>query len=294
VSVSTFIDTPLHVVLVSILGLAHLSFGGPGKIFDSIHVYFGFPFVQVSVSKLVSSFFDTVFSPVFLSSFPVSSSEFLSKIRVSSEIPVTLSSRHSSAESPSVNFVSITPPCLWVAGSLDSPSLSGGSSLSLSDSLDSDSFSHNFSNFLSSSSNSHFSSFLASSLVSVLVLGSISGSGSLSIYHDPSPAPSPSPDPSSGCSVPFISISGSGSLSHLSGPSPLPFPLEFLASVASSSSFPVASAPVPLVSHSFAVNDSPFPSPLSLGDSSSSPFPVESISNSLSSDSSPSPFPSSG
>jgi hypothetical protein len=35
VSVSTLIDTPLHVVLVSILGLAHLSFGGPCKIFES-------------------------------------------------------------------------------------------------------------------------------------------------------------------------------------------------------------------------------------------------------------------
>jgi hypothetical protein len=251
VSVSALVETPLHVVLVSILSLAHLDLSGPRDVREPLDVHLGLPSVQVSVSKLVSSLFDTEFSPVFLSSSPVSGAELSSEIRVSTEIPVALSSRHSSAESPSVDSKSIAPPCLWVAGSLDSPSLPGSPFHGLSDSSDLSNSSDDFLAFSDDSS--------PFTLEGVLV--PISGSYSLATSHDPSPSPSPS---------------------------------EFPASLGSSSSLPVASVPEPLIPNSSAVDDSPFPGPLSSGDSAASPFVVESIPDSLSTPGSPSPLPSSG
>ena len=250
VSVSALVETPLHVVLVSILSLAHLDLSGPRDVREPLDVLLGLPSVQVSVSKLVSSLFDTEFSPVFLSSSPVSGAELSSEIRVSTEIPVALSSRHSSAESPSVDSKSIAPPCLWVAGSLDSPSLPGSPFHGLSDSSDLSNSSDDFLAFSDDSS--------PFTLEGVLV--PISGSYSLATSHDPSPSPSPS---------------------------------EFPASLGSSSSLPVASVPEPLIPNSSAVDDSPFPGPLSSGDSAASPFVVESIPDSLSTPGSPSPLPSS-
>lgn len=250
VSVSALVETPLHVVLVSILSLAHLDLSGPRDVREPLDVHLGLPSVQVSVSKLVSSLFDTEFSPVFLSSSPVSGAELSSEIRVSTEIPVALSSRHSSAESPSVDSKSIAPPCLWVAGSLDSPSLPGSPFHGLSDSSDLSNSSDDFLAFSDDSS--------PFTLEGVLV--PISGSYSLATSHDPSPSPSPS---------------------------------EFPASLGSSSSLPVASVPEPLIPNSSAVDDSPFPGPLSSGDSAASPFVVESIPDSLSTPGSPSPLPSS-
>lgn len=284
VSVSALVETPLHVVLVSILSLAHLDLSGPRDVREPLDVHLGLPSVQVSVSKLVSSLFDTEFSPVFLSSSPVSGAELSSEIRVSTEIPVALSSRHSSAESPSVDSKSIAPPCLWVAGSLDSPSLPGSPFHGLSDSSD---LSNSSGDFLAFSDDS--SPF---TLEGVLV--PISGSYSLATSHDPSPSPSPDPSARPGSSVPLISIPGSDAPAASSDPSPSPSPSEFPASLGSSSSLPVASVPEPLIPNSSAVDDSPFPGPLSSGDSSTSPFVVESIPDSLSTPGSPSPLPSSG
>ena len=218
-SVSTFVETPLHVVLVGILSLAHLNFSGPFDICEPCNVHLRFPFIQVSVSKLVSSFFDTVLSPVFLSSSPVSSTELLSEIGVSSEIPVALSSRHSSAESPSVDSKSIAPPCLWVAGSLNSPSLSSSSSFNSS----------NFSGpFDSSDSPDNFLAFPGHSFCSCSffesVLVSISDSDSLATSHDPTPSPSPDPSACLDSGVPLIpiSVSDSSAANHSPAPSPTP------------------------------------------------------------------------
>jgi len=179
---------------------------------------------------------------------------------------------------------------LWVAGSLNSPSLFSSFSGNFSDCFDLFDFSDGFDNcltFLYYSLLYSFTSttFTFSSGFSVLV--SISSSDSLSTSHDPSPSPSPDP---CGCShVPFISISGSDSPSTSHRPSPFPFPSEALSFVASFSSFPVAFAPEPLISDSSAVDDSPFPGPISSGDSSTSVFVIELVSNSSSSPSSPSP-----
>lgn len=79
-SVSALVETPLHVVLVDILGLAHADLGGPRDVREPFEIHLRLPFIQVSVRKLVSSLLDTKFSPVLLSSSPVSSAERSSEI----------------------------------------------------------------------------------------------------------------------------------------------------------------------------------------------------------------------